>query len=386
MCAKRVLSVKNLSVFIRKTSTMSDLLEIFQKSVESVQPASLLEKQISVTKSHLVVNTTKHKFGKRCHVIGFGKAVKDMALKMESILGERMQRAVVTVPVGIFREGKPSTRIEFIEGAENNLPDENSMGGALKIKELAQTLTMDDLLIVLVSGGGSALLPLPVPPITLQEKHELIKQLARKGNNKMAASAASVAAVSRGYQSMVVSTCIEGNANCIAISYAKLAAVLAKRLTGERDCDILEKYLEEFESQYITTEGLREGIFKLEDKICLIFAGEPTVVVTGTGKGGRNQQLALNFAIEIFKLHIPRNVKVSFLSCGTDGIDGPTDAAGAISPNNMDTNWVKFAQDCLDNNDAYRFFQSWDGGDNLVKIGHTGTNVMDIHVLVVEKK
>ncbi|VEN50683.1 unnamed protein product [Callosobruchus maculatus] len=201
----------------------------------------------------------------------------------------------------------------------------------------------------------------------------------------MAASAASAAAVSRGYQSMVVSTCIEGNANCIAISYAKLAAILAKRLTGETDCDILEEYLEEFESQFITTEGLREKIFKLKDKICLIFAGEPTVVVTGTGKGGRNQQLALNFAIEIFNLHIPKNVKVSFLSCGTDGIDGPTDAAGAISPNNMDTNWVKFAQDCLDNNDAYRFFQSWDSGDNLVKIGHTGTNVMDIHVLVVEK-
>nr|CAH7747373.1 unnamed protein product [Callosobruchus chinensis] len=151
-----------------------------------------------------------------------------MALKMESMLGSRMQRAVVTVPIGIFPEGTPSTKIEFIEGAENNLPDENSMGGALKIKELVHTLTEDDLLIVLISGGGSALLPLPIPPITLQEKHDVIKQLARKGNNKMAAAAASAAAVSRGYQSMVVSTNIEGNADCIATSYARLAAILAK--------------------------------------------------------------------------------------------------------------------------------------------------------------
>nr|CAI5822789.1 unnamed protein product [Callosobruchus analis] len=201
----------------------------------------------------------------------------------------------------------------------------------------------------------------------------------------MAASAASEAAISKGYQAKVVSTYIEGSADCIARSYARLAAILAKRLSGERSSAILEKYLDEFEVQFITTEGLKEAILKLKDKLCLIFAGEPTVVVTGTGKGGRNQQLALNFAVELSKHHIPEDVKVSFLSCGTDGIDGPTDAAGAISPNNMNTDWIKFAQGCLDNNDAYRFFQKWDGGHNMVKIGHTGTNVMDIHILVVEK-
>ncbi|CAH1955257.1 unnamed protein product [Acanthoscelides obtectus] len=384
MYSNRVLGVKNLSVCLRKMSTTCDLLEIFQKSVESVQPATLLENQISVTESHLVVRNEYHALGKRCHVIGFGKAVKDMALKMESILGEKMQRAVVTVPIGIFRERKPSTRIEFIEGAKNNLPDKLSMGGALRIKELVQTLAEDDMLIVLVSGGGSALLPLPIPPITLQEKHDLIKQLARKGNNLMAATAASAAAISKGYQSKVVSTCIQGDVICIAKSYAMLTALLARRLAGDKNNTDLEKFLKDFENRHIILDGLKEEIMKLKDNLCLIFAGEPTVVVAGTGKGGRNQQLALNFAVELTEHDIPKSVKISFLSCGTDGIDGPTDAAGAISPTNIGSDWKKYAQECLDNNDAYRFFQKWDSGANLVKIGHTGTNVMDIHVLIVE--
>lgn len=119
----------------------------------------------------------------------------------------------------------------------------------------------------------------------------------------------------------------------------------------------------------------------------IIFAGEPTVEVTGTGIGGRNQQLALSVSYEFNTVRkTPLNediVDVSFLSCGTDGIDGPTDAAGAIC--NLEED-VQEAKVFLDNNDCYSFFRNYKGGQNLVRIGHTGTNVMDLHLMVFAPK
>lgn len=103
------------------------------------------------------------------------------------------------------------------------------------------------------------------------------------------------------------------------------------------------------------------------------------MIVKGKGKGGRNQQLALAFATEIKKLGMSPD-QVSFLSCGTDGIDGPTDAAGAVAPG-RDVE-VQLMQKYLENNDAYTFFEQWNSGKNLIKIGHTGTNVMDIQIMI----
>uniref|UniRef100_A0A8B9TJZ3 Glycerate kinase n=1 Tax=Anas platyrhynchos TaxID=8839 RepID=A0A8B9TJZ3_ANAPL len=76
---------------------------------------------------------------------------------------------------------KPHSRIQVIEGARNNLPDPEALRGAGAIQELAQGLTADDLLLVLISGGGSALLPAPIPPILLEEKEKLTKMLASRG-------------------------------------------------------------------------------------------------------------------------------------------------------------------------------------------------------------
>uniref|UniRef100_A0A8V5G9H1 Glycerate kinase n=1 Tax=Melopsittacus undulatus TaxID=13146 RepID=A0A8V5G9H1_MELUD len=76
---------------------------------------------------------------------------------------------------------KPHSKIQVIEGAKNNLPDAEALKGALAIQELAEGLTADDLLLVLISGGGSALLPAPIPPILLKEKEKLTKMLASQG-------------------------------------------------------------------------------------------------------------------------------------------------------------------------------------------------------------
>jgi len=111
----------------------------------------------------------------------------------------------------------------------------------------------------------------------------------------------------------------------------------------------------------------------------LIFYGESTVKITGSGKGGRNQELALHAALEIDGLK-----NITWLSAGTDGIDGPTDAAGAI----VDYNTIKNAEkkgikveEYLNKNDSYHFHKKT---GTLLKTGPTGNNLMDIQIVIIE--
>ncbi len=128
--------------------------------------------------------------------------------------------------------------------------------------------------------------------------------------------------------------------------------------------------------------GLRAG-----EKFCLLCGGETTVTVRGTGKGGRNQELALAFALEVEGM-----AGLSMLSAGTDGTDGPTDAAGAIVNGETVTQVRRFGMEparYLENNDSYSFFQRFDelsGGNCHLKTGPTGTNVMDIQIVLCTKE
>ncbi len=127
-------------------------------------------------------------------------------------------------------------------------------------------------------------------------------------------------------------------------------------------------------------DSLRAG-----ERRCLLFGGETTVTVRGTGKGGRNQELALAFAREI-----AGTKGITLLSAGTDGTDGPTDAAGAV----VDGNTVVRAREkgvhpeaYLVDNDSYTFFSKIDsltGGSHHLITGPTGTNVMDLQILLIE--
>ena len=125
---------------------------------------------------------------------------------------------------------------------------------------------------------------------------------------------------------------------------------------------------------------------KPDERLCLLSGGETTVTVRGTGKGGRNQELALAFAIET-----AGTPGVTLLSAGTDGTDGPTDAAGAI----VDGSTAQRARELgvhpesyLGNNDSYTFFSKLDALDHeqhLLVTGPTGTNVMDIQIILIER-
>lgn len=153
------LKLKLFSNFLNQTRKMHNniLKDIFARSVESVQPGTLIKNHVKVTDGHLVVNNAKHTISESCYVVGFGKAVFDMAMEMERALAHKLKRGVVTIPKG-FVKGRgdgasvKNSKINFIEGAENNLPDENALEGARQIKELVEGLGEDDFLIVLISG------------------------------------------------------------------------------------------------------------------------------------------------------------------------------------------------------------------------------------------
>ncbi|HZV47650.1 MAG TPA: glycerate kinase [Thermodesulfovibrionales bacterium] len=170
------------------------------------------------------------------------------------------------------------------------------------------------------------------------------------GSNAIALHAAQDKAQSLGFNSEIISEKVIGEARDIGIWLASVALEAQKNI----------------------------GIHN-QKGICLISGGETTVTVKGSGLGGRNMELALSFAMQIEGIH-----GITLLSAGTDGTDGPTDAAGAI----VDGNTIGKAKRCgfdphkfLDNNDSYNFFKKTDG---LFVTGPTGTNVMDIQIIIIE--
>jgi len=179
---------------------------------------------------------------------------------------------------------------------------------------------------------------------------------------------------------------ISDNIENIIIGSNKIALKAAKRTAEELGfrTDIISSELtgEAREAGRWLAARLREHKIRKAERIreplCLISGGETTVTVHGSGKGGRNMELALAFAIEIEGMD-----GVTLLSAGTDGTDGPTDATGAFA----DSETVKTAKgagvdpmEYLNNNDSYNFFKKTDG---LFITGPTGTNVMDIQIALM---
>lgn len=162
---------------------------------------------------------------------------------------------------------------------------------------------------------------------------------------------------------------VAGYANDIAQNKGFQTRVAAPAWTGP-----LEEFVEKIEQHILT------GIQKYPSRAGILFFGEPTVKVTGDGLGGRNQELALRVA----KI-LPRfQKKIAFLSGGTDGIDGPTDAAGAVVNQDTCQNAIKNMVDpdtYIQRNDSYHFFKVTDGH---IKTGPTGNNVMDLQIVLWE--
>jgi hydroxypyruvate reductase len=167
------------------------------------------------------------------------------------------------------------------------------------------------------------------------------------GSNRLAVDAAARAARERGYRPVVLSTLIEGETREIASMHA---AILKEAIASGRPA---------------------------RPPVCFISGGETTVTLRGEGLGGRNQEFALACALALDG--VPA---AAALSGGTDGTDGPTDAAGAIADGRTLERARKLGLDSaafLARNDSYHFF---DALGDLIRTGPTGTNVMDVRLLL----
>jgi len=221
-------------------------------------------------------------------------------------------------------------------------PDTTSFGEAILVLERygLKERVPENVLAVLNRGAGGLVPDTPKAGGKIFERVENVII----GSNAIALSAAKENAEQLGFQANILSSEITGEAREVGKRLAEKALEL--RATGKK-------------------------------KLCLISGGETTVTVRGKGKGGRNMEMALSFAMEIQGVD-----GITFLSAGTDGTDGPTDATGAV----VDGKTIEKAtgmepEAYLKNNDSYHFFKKT---DDLLITGPTGTNVMDIQIVVIE--
>ncbi len=435
---------------------------IFLKAIAAVNPLERLKEILRIDNDRLFLglNRDSEKVFRldafhRIFLIGTGKASASMAQGIEKIFGNRITRGVITTKYGHVL---PLEKTEVIE-CGHPIPDQNGIQGAEKILSLLKKSRSEDLVIFLLSGGGSALLPLPIKGITLEEKQEVTQFLLDCGADikeintirKHISQIKGGWLAKRAFPSTVIGFILSDVVGD-QLDVIGSGPTVPDPSTFEEAWEILRKYdllkeisasvkkhfllgkegkVEEtpkpgdiaFENVYNyligsnilalraaeaealslgfhtlilsssivgeTREGARFHSAIAKEVIstgnpvprpaCIISGGETTVTIKGNGLGGRNQEFTLAGALEICGLE-----RVVLLSGGTDGTDGPTDAAGAVADHTTISRAQSMGLDPkahLESNNAYPFFQTL--GDLLIT-GPTHTNVMDVRILLVD--
>ncbi|HUF51750.1 MAG TPA: DUF4147 domain-containing protein [Longimicrobiales bacterium] len=359
---------------------------------------------------------------RRVRLIAIGKASVRMARAAHDALGSRIVAAVVVAPHG-SHDALPMMH------AAHPVPDESSVRAAESVERTLTAATADDLVLVLLSGGASALTAAPAAGISILQYADCVRQLMRRGadiralnivrqhidrlkGGRMAALAAPAPVLGLVLSDVVgdpLDIIASGPLSPPATTSADAARVLhaygvsapvtllpdapaafdhvrveiignnALAVAGAANQARALGYAVELLAAPVTGEAREAGEqfarAALERTarapLCLLGGGETTVTVTGSGIGGRNQELVLAAALA---LHGEPGIVIG--SIGTDGIDGPTDAAGAIA----DAAIAGDAARALAANDSYAFFRAHGG---LIITGATGTNVMDVQVALI---
>lgn len=214
------------------------------------------------------------------------------------------------------------------------------------------------------------------------------------GSNALALAEAQRQAEGLGYQAVVLSAAMQGDVESIARFYGLLAQVAGTHLTlagagaSAEEAEQLRELAAELQLPDLQLKEALEAVVRARGPVCLLAGGEPTVQLQGSGKGGRNQELALRVGVELGRRPLGP-VDVLFLSGGTDGQDGPTEAAGAWVMPELASQAAAEGLDVatfLSHNDSHTFFRCFRGGVHLLHTGLTGTNVMDAHLLFLRPR
>ena len=435
---------------------MRAINRIIQTVLKASDPRILLLKRLSLHKESLKAGRFHYNLSHYQHiyVVGAGKASGAMAEALEDILGRRITDGMVVVKHG---HTVPVSRTRIIEAA-HPVPDQTGMNGVREILSLLRKASEKDLVIVLLSGGGSALMPLPVDGVTLAQKQHTTQLLLRSGatineinvvrkhlsrvkGGRLLLHAAPARVLTlilsdvlgnsldtiasgptfpdpstygdavqilkkyrlwqnlpkpvrnhliRGDQGLIEETLKIGNPIFKKVhhliigdhSVALKAAVQAARAANYRT-HILTPYLkgEAREAAQAFTSfahQLHKRSRGTPDRTCLLASGETTVTVQGHGKGGRCQEFVLAAALNIIGL--PKTVVTAF---GTDGTDGPTDAAGAYADENTFDKAVQQGLDpvkALHDHNSFPFFKAL---SQLIVTGPTRTNLNDLYMLFI---
>ena len=436
-----------------------DAEKIFASAVHAVDPYVAVKGHIDLVNGSLLTIDDKgieiplERF-KSIWVVGGGKASAPMAKALEEILKDRIRGGIVNVKYGFVEELR---YIELVE-AGHPVPDGNGLKGTEKILRLLRDSGKEDLIISVISGGGSALLPLPAEGITLQEKQQITKMLlacgasideintirkhislSKGGQMARAAYPASVLNlmlsdvvgdsleviasgpfvpdnttfldarkiidkyglrdapesilrhIEKGVKGEIPDTpkpgdsCFNDIHNVIIGNNLKALKAASKKAEELGYRVLLLSSMIQGESREVARAmaGICKEVIKSSNPfpppLCILAGGETTVTLRGDGKGGRNQEFCLQCAIELGGM--PERVVI--LSGGTDGNDGPTDAAGGIVDPLTVSKGIKKGLDAMDfliRNDSYNFLNSV--GDLLIT-GPTKTNVMDVIVMLI---
>jgi glycerate 2-kinase len=429
-------------------------LQIFRAALDAADPERAVSRHLKFDGRVLIAGRRRYSLSRfdRIQVIGAGKASAAMAAAVERLLGRRVSGGLINVPPGTV----PRLRRVHLNPSAHPVPDLHGLDGANRIAEIAREAGLRDLLICLFSGGASALMPDPDPPIALAALQQVTRQLLASGATihelntvrkhisrwkggqlaKLAAPATVIALLLSdviGDDTSVIGsgpTVGDGStfldASHVLEKYAirapasvrmRIEAGVAGRIAetpkpgdpafarvqnlvigGNRQAiDAAARCARELGYRTLVLSTMIEGetrdiasmhaaIVKeirasgrpARPPVCILSGGETTVTVRGKGLGGRNQEFVLAAAIALESFGA-----ATVFSAGTDGIDGPTDAAGAIADEHTLDRARALGLDArqfLDNNDSYHFFRRVDA---LVQTGPTGTNVMDVRIVLL---
>jgi hydroxypyruvate reductase len=429
-------------------SSRDAALAVWRAALAAGDVGPLLRRTLRLEGDRLVAGPLSVDLGatERLLVLGCGKAGAAMARAVEDILGDRVTAGFVVVKDG-YRA--PTSRVQIAE-AGHPVPDARGQAASARLLELASAAGARDLILFLVSGGGSALTPAPAPPVTLDEKQAVTSLLLATGatinelnavrkhlslfkGGQLARAAAPARILTLALSDVIgdpLDVIASGPTAPDTSTFAEALDVLRRRDVLPRVPPAVRERLEAgargavgetpkpgdalfarvtnlvvgnnalvvdaaarraaelgFRPE-VLTRGLqgearvvaRDLVGRaraLEPPACLVAGGETTVTVHGRGRGGRCQELALAAALELR----PDDALV-VLAAGTDGTDGPTDAAGAV----VDAGTIargeragRAARAALDDNDAYTFLS---GAGDLIVSGPTNTNLLDVYIVL----